>query len=56
MIGHDRDVVHPFAHANELAALVPGARLARITPKAEDRSRYIAEFRAALASFLEDLL
>jgi pimeloyl-ACP methyl ester carboxylesterase len=52
VIGHGRDLAHPLAHAEALARLIPGARLAVITPKADDRARYAAELRAALAGFL----
>lgn len=53
VIGHGIDVIHPWHHAEELAGLVPGAELVRITPKAENRERYVADMRAALASFLK---
>ena len=46
------DLAHPLAHAEALAALIPGARLAAITPKADDRAAYLRDFRAALAAFL----
>lgn len=55
VIGHGRDLVHPFSHAEALAGLVPGARLVAITPKATDRARHVAEVRAALRAFLEGL-
>jgi pimeloyl-ACP methyl ester carboxylesterase len=56
VIGHGRDLAHPFEHAEALAGLIPGARLVRIAPKADDRARYVREFRAALQNFLADLL
>ena len=55
VIGHGRDHVHPLALAEELAGLIPGARLVRITPKADDPSAYRTDFRAALAAFLKGL-
>lgn len=54
VIGHERDAIHPMAMAEELASLMAPARLARITPKATDVSRYRAEFRAALSTFLTE--
>lgn len=54
VIGHERDAIHPMAIAEELASLIPSARLVRITPKATDVSRYRAEFRAALSTFLTE--
>lgn len=53
VVGHSDDEIHPFAHAERLARLIPGASLVEICPKARDRRRYVAEFRAALAAFLE---
>lgn len=54
VIGQERDPLHPLAHAERLAAMIPGARLAKITPKAESRERYGADFRAALRRFLTE--
>lgn len=55
VLGHGRDFAHPFAFAESLARLIPAARLAPITPKAESRAIYASDFRAALARFLEEL-
>ncbi|HWT29957.1 MAG TPA: alpha/beta fold hydrolase [Propylenella sp.] len=55
VIGHERDPLHPWSSAEQLAALVPGAQLAKIAPKAESRERYVQEFRAALRRFLAEL-
>ena len=55
VIGHGRDLLHPFDHAERLAGLIPGARLVEITPKATSWDRYVLEFRAALCSFLTGL-
>lgn len=54
VIGHERDAIHPIGMAEELAALIPSASLVRITPKATDVSRYRAEFRAGLSTFLTE--
>jgi len=56
VIGHGRDAIHPLTHAQALAALIPGARLVTITPKADDRARYVLDFRAALSGFLKEFL
>ena len=53
VIGHGRDAVHPLGYAARLAALVPHAELVEIVPKAQSRERYVATFRAALATFLD---
>ena len=55
VIGHGRDLLHPFDHAERLAGLISGARLVEITPKATSLDRYVLEFRAALRSFLTAL-
>ncbi len=54
VIGHGRDAVHPLAYANDLAALIPRARLVMITAKADDPERYAIDFRAALSAFLKE--
>ncbi|CAM5775795.1 2-succinyl-6-hydroxy-2,4-cyclohexadiene-1-carboxylate synthase [Labrys miyagiensis] len=54
VIGTDVDAVHPIGHAEALSAMIPSARLARITSKALDRARYTQDFRAVLAQFLSE--
>ena len=55
VIGHANDEAHPLAIAHELASLIPGARLATITPKAESRERHVADFRRELGRFLAEM-
>ena len=55
VIGHNRDVVHPIAHARRLAEWIPGSRFVEITPKAVDADAYRNDFRQALTSFLEEI-
>jgi pimeloyl-ACP methyl ester carboxylesterase len=52
VIGTAADVAHPLAYARTLAATIPDARLAEITPKGIDRPDYVAGFRQAVAHFL----
>jgi len=54
VIGHRRDIIHPIEHARTLAGLLPRARFIEITPKAENRARHRADFRAALQAFLTE--
>lgn len=54
VIGHGRDAIHPLGMAEDLASLIPVARLVRITPKADDAARYRSDFRAALSTFLRE--
>jgi len=56
VIATARDFIHPIAHAQTLATLIPGARLEMLTPKAESKARYVAEFRASLAAFFQEIL
>jgi pimeloyl-ACP methyl ester carboxylesterase len=49
------DEVHPVAHAEALAAMIPGAQLVLLPPKTRDRAAYAAAFRAALSAFLKEL-
>lgn len=55
VIGNRADSIHPFAMAEEIAALITTARLVEIMPKSQDRVRYVADFQAALDSFLKGL-
>lgn len=55
VIGHGRDLAHPLSYAEALAGIIPGARLATITPKADSREGYAQEFRVALAQFLQEI-
>lgn len=55
VIGHDRDAIHPLALALALADLIPAARFVQITPKAENRTHYVDDFRFAMGRFLQEL-
>ena len=52
IIANGKDVVHPIAYAEDLAALIPSARLTMVTAKSVDRAAYVREFKDALAGFL----
>ncbi len=56
VIGHQVDSVHPFEMAEDIARLIPNAKLVEITPKARDRTRYVSDFQAALSDFLKGFL
>lgn len=55
VIGHERDLVHPIAHARVLSEKIPGARFVQITPKVESKASYLADFHNAMHNFLKDL-
>lgn len=52
VIGHKIDAVHPLEFAQTLASMIAGSQFVEITPKATDKPRYVAEFRANVAQFL----
>lgn len=54
VIGTERDFIHPCSMAEQLAGLIPHARLERATPKAVDKQAYLADLHRALGAFLED--
>jgi pimeloyl-ACP methyl ester carboxylesterase len=54
VVGHEQDAIHPWAHAQCLAYLLPQARLTQITPKVVDKAAYVADLHAAIAQYLHD--
>jgi pimeloyl-ACP methyl ester carboxylesterase len=56
ILAHGRDTLHPLGLAESLASLIPENRLVTITAKADDRARYVSDFRAALSAFLKNFL
>ena len=55
VIGSDADAIHPWPLAVELAGLIPGARLVRVTPKGVDKTAYLADLHSALGAFFKDV-
>jgi len=55
VLGNSRDCAHPLAMAQELAALIPQARMVEVTSKAESRERYRDDCKSALVGFLHSL-
>jgi pimeloyl-ACP methyl ester carboxylesterase len=53
--GSAEDEIHPLAHAQTLARLIPGARLVILPPKGRDKAAHLAALRAAIAAFLKGL-
>ncbi|MDO9641241.1 MAG: alpha/beta hydrolase [Pseudotabrizicola sp.] len=52
--GTGADAIHPMAHANALAALIPHARLVDLPPKGADKPAHLAALHAALTDFLKE--
>jgi pimeloyl-ACP methyl ester carboxylesterase len=55
IIGHDHDLIHPYAHAEALAVLIPGSQLKTITAKSVSKKLYISGIHNAITQFLEEL-
>ncbi len=49
------DAIHPAAHAERLAALIPGARLVDLPPKGQGKPAHLAALRAAITAFIKEL-
>ncbi len=54
VLATEKDAIHPLSLAEQLARLVPGAHLVKMTPKGVDKPAYLADFHAALSTFLKD--
>lgn len=48
------DAIHPAAHAEALARLIPQARLVHLPPKGRDKPAHLAALAAALRQFLKE--
>lgn len=48
------DAIHPAAHAEALAALIPHARLVHLPPKGRDKPAHLAALNAAMTQFLKE--
>ncbi|MDX8479696.1 alpha/beta hydrolase [Mesorhizobium sp. VK24D] len=53
VVGNAMDAVHPLSSAYALAAALPDAVFAEITPKARDSARHFSELHTEIASFLQ---
>jgi pimeloyl-ACP methyl ester carboxylesterase len=48
------DAIHPAAHAEALARLIPDARLVELPPKGRDKPAHLAALAAAMHQFLKE--
>ncbi|MEI9401691.1 alpha/beta hydrolase [Mesorhizobium argentiipisi] len=53
VVGNAMDAVHPLSSAYALAAVIPNAILAEITPKARDSAKHFSELHEQISSFLQ---
>jgi pimeloyl-ACP methyl ester carboxylesterase len=51
----DEDAIHPAAHGEALARLIPGARLTHLPPKGRDKAAHLTALSAALRPFLMEV-
>lgn len=51
----EEDAIHPAAHGQALAALIPQSRLARLPPKGRDKPAHLTALAAALRPFLKEI-
>jgi pimeloyl-ACP methyl ester carboxylesterase len=49
------DAIHPAAHAEALAALIPQARLVHLPPKGRDKPAHLAALTTAMTRFMKEL-
>jgi pimeloyl-ACP methyl ester carboxylesterase len=52
ILGNRQDPIHPWAFAETLAQLIPGASLSEITPKSVNVERHAADVKTAIDAFL----
>lgn len=53
--GTAEDAIHPFAHAQALAALIPQARLVDLPPKGRGKPAHLGALAAAMTRFLKEI-
>lgn len=53
--GCDQDAIHPFAHAEKLAALIPQAQLVKLPAKAENKAAHLAALAQTMTQFLQEI-
>lgn len=53
VIGNAMDAVHPLSSAYTLAAAIPNASFAEVTPKAADSKKHFNELHAQITTFLQ---
>lgn len=53
--GTTEDAIHPLAHAQALATLIPQARLVTLPPKGRDKPAHLAALTAAMTQFLKEI-
>jgi pimeloyl-ACP methyl ester carboxylesterase len=55
IMASEEDAIHPMAHAQTLAGLIPGAKLTELPPKGRDKAAHIAACHQAILTFLKGL-
>jgi hypothetical protein len=52
VLAHRQDPIHRYEFGEELARVIPGARIVEMTPKSVAQQRHASEVQNCLASFL----
>ncbi|TIW30267.1 MAG: hypothetical protein E5V62_32890 [Mesorhizobium sp.] len=52
-VGNAMDTVHPLSSAYALAATMPNAVFAEVTPKARDSKQHFSELHTEITTFLQ---
>lgn len=55
LLATEEDALHPLDLAQDLAAMIPGARLVEVVPKGRDRAGHFAAVQVQILSFLKGL-
>ena len=55
ILATEDDMIHPLAHAQSLAAMIPGSVLVIVPAKGRNRAAHVAGMQAAILSFLKGL-
>lgn len=53
--GCAEDAIHPYAHAQALAALIPQSRLIELPAKGRDKTAHLAGMNQAITQFLQEI-
>jgi pimeloyl-ACP methyl ester carboxylesterase len=55
ILGNRQDPIHPWAYAETLAQLIPGAQLRELTPKSVSVEAHAADVQKSLDDFLRNV-
>jgi pimeloyl-ACP methyl ester carboxylesterase len=53
--GCGEDAIHPYSHAQTLAALIPNSRLVELPAKARNKAEHLSALNTAMTQFLQEI-